>query len=208
MIAHFVDENWERRHLQLNICRLYGGHGGANIAAHILPILSDWGINDRIGYFITDNEAANGTAIDHILEVIEPTVKKIDRRRRWVRCLAHTLNLVAQAFLFGSDPERFEANVEGAELHNNTDELRKIWKDRAFIGKLADLIGYIRRSPKQRAEFERIKVDDGGDIKWLAVEDIEDEPQLEVKYSPLLIFLLTVCFSLLQTIRLGGTQPS
>jgi hypothetical protein len=109
--------------------------------------------------------------------------------------------------VFGSDPERFEANVEGAELHNNTDELRKIWKDRAFIGKLANLIGYIRRSPKQRAEFERIKVDDSGDIKWLAVEDIEDEPQLEVKNSLLLIFLLTVCFSLLQTIRLGGTQP-
>ena len=93
VIAHFVDENWERRHLQLNICRLYGGHSGANLAAHILPILSDWGINDRIGYFITDNEASNGTTIDHIIEVIEPTVKKADRRRRWIRCLAHTLNL-------------------------------------------------------------------------------------------------------------------
>ena len=153
VIAHFVDENWERRHLQLSMCRLYGGHSGENVAAHILQILCDWGINDRIGYFITDNEASNGTAIDHIIEVIEPTVKKTDRRRRWVRCLAHTLNLAAQAFLFGRDPELFVANVEGAELHNNMDELRMIWKDRAFIGKLTNIVGYIPRSPKQRAEF-------------------------------------------------------
>ena len=83
--------------------------------------------------------------------------------------------------MFGSDPERFEANIERAELHNNTDKLRKIWKNRAFIKKLMNIIGYIRRSPKQRAEFERIKVSDSGDIEWLAVEDIKDERQLEVK---------------------------
>ena len=99
------------------------------------------------------------------------------------------------------------ANVEGAELHNNMDELRMIWKDRAFIGKLTNIVGYIRRSPKQRAEFERIKVGESGDIEWLAVEDIEDEPQLEVKKLSLSsIFLLIICFSLLQIIRPGGTQ--
>ena len=56
MIAHFVDENWERQHLQLSMCWLYGGYSGANVATHILPILSDWEISNRIGYFITDNE--------------------------------------------------------------------------------------------------------------------------------------------------------
>jgi len=102
VIAHFVDENWERRHLQLSMSRLYGGHSGASLAAHIVPILRDWGIDDRIGYFITDNEAANGTAIDHILVAIEPTYKKTDRPMRWIRCLPHTLNLVAQVFMIQS----------------------------------------------------------------------------------------------------------
>jgi len=67
MIAHFVDENWERRHLQLSMSRLYGGHSGENLAAHIVPILRDWGIDNRIGFFITDNEASNGVAIDNVL---------------------------------------------------------------------------------------------------------------------------------------------
>ena len=181
VIVHFVDENWERRHLQLSMSRLYGDHSGANLAAHIVPILRDWGIDDRIGYFITDNEAANGTAIDHILGAIESTYKKADRPRRWVRCLPHTLNLVAQAFMLGHDPELFEANVQGTELTNDMTELQNLWRACGFIGKLVNIIHYIRRSPKQRVEFERIKVDECGDIEWLAAEDIEDEQQLEVR---------------------------
>ena len=76
VIAHFIDENWKRRYLQLSISRLYGGHSGANLAAHIISILRDWGINDRISYFITDNKAANNTAINNILGVIKPAYKK------------------------------------------------------------------------------------------------------------------------------------
>jgi hypothetical protein len=76
LIAHFVNENWERRHLQLSMSRLYGDYGGENVAAHIAPILREWGIDGQINYFITDNEAANGTAIDYILRAIDPSHKK------------------------------------------------------------------------------------------------------------------------------------
>ena len=181
MIAHFVDENWERRHLQLSMSRLYGGHSGENLAAHIVPILRDWEIDNRIGFFITDNEASNGVAIDNVLSTVETTYRKADRSKRWIRCLPHTLNLVAQAFLLGDDPESFALSVGLAELRNDPEELQELWRSRGFIGKLTNIIRYIRRSPKQREEFERIKVDESGDIEWLAVEDIEDEQQLEVR---------------------------
>lgn len=209
VIAHFVDENWERRSLQLSMSRLYSGHSGANLSAHIVPILRDWEINDQIGYFITDNEAANGTAIDHILGTIEPTYKKADRPKRWVRCLPHTLNLVAQAFMLGRDPELFEANVQGAELTNNMTELQNLWRACGLIGKLINIIRSIRRSPKQRTEFERIKVNECGDIEWLAAEDIEDEQQLEVRSQHISFILSANGFSsLLRITRLAGTQPS
>jgi hypothetical protein len=74
VIAHFVDENWERRHLQLSISRLYGGHSGENLAHYIVPILQDWGIALRFGYIITDNEPVNGTAVDHIIEAFKPEI--------------------------------------------------------------------------------------------------------------------------------------
>ena len=180
IIAHFVDENWERRHLQLSMSRLYGGHSGENLAAHIVPILRDWGVDGRIGFFITDNEASNGVAIDHILSMVETTYRKADRSKRWIRCLPHTLNLAAQVFLLGDDPESFAAGVGLAEFRNDLEELQELWRSRGFIGKLTNIIRHVRRSPKQREEFERIKVDESGDIEWLAVEDIEDEHQLEL----------------------------
>jgi len=193
VIAHFVDENWERRHLQLSMCRLYGGHGGENLAYHIVPILRDWGIASRLGYIVTDNEPSNGTAVDHILEALEPEIyrsiktkktKRAELRKRWIRCFAHSLNLISQAFLFGQDPEEFIIKTDGAELTGHLEELDRLWRTRGLIGKLSNIIRYIRRSPTQRAEFERIRVnDDNDDVYWIAVEEVEDNEQLEVSKS-------------------------
>ena len=207
VIAHFVDQNWERRHLQLSLSRLYGGHSGENVAAHVVPILRDWEIDGRIGHFVTDNEPSNGTTIDHILAAIDPTYKKADRSRRWIRCLAHTLNLVSQAFLLGENPEKFEARVVGAELVNDLDELEMLWRDRGVVGKLKNIVRYIRKSPKQRGEFERIKVTECGDIEWLAAEDVENERQLEVRGQYVSFILSANDFSSFSlTTRLAGTQ--
>lgn len=190
IIAHFVDENWKRRHLNLSMCRLYGSHSGENVGHHVVLVLRDWGIASRVGYIITDNEAANGTAVDNIFETLEPEVyrriktkkaRKTELRKRWVRCLAHTLNLISQAFLLGQDPEQFFLRTDMAELTGDLDVLTDLWRKRGFIGKLSNIVRYIRRSPKQRAEFERIRVtDDTGDVHWIAVEEVEDDEQLEV----------------------------
>lgn len=39
VFTHFIDENWERRYLQLSIFRLYNGYNGENLAYHMIPIL-------------------------------------------------------------------------------------------------------------------------------------------------------------------------
>ena len=53
---------------------LYSGHSDENIIYHIVPILRNWGIASRLGYIMTDNEPANGTTVNHILEVLEPEI--------------------------------------------------------------------------------------------------------------------------------------
>jgi hypothetical protein len=63
-----------------------------------------------------------------------------------------------------------------AELTGDLDVLTDLWRKRGFIGKLSNIVRYIRRSPKQRAEFERIRVtDDTGDVHWIAVDEVEDD---------------------------------
>ena len=60
-------------------------------------------------------------------------------------------------------------------------DLIELWRKRGFIGKISNIVRYIRRSPKQRAEFERIRVNDSTkDVYWIAVEEVEDDEQLEV----------------------------
>ena len=52
-----------------------------------------------------------------------------------------------------------------AELTGDLDVLTDLWKKHGFIGKLSNIVRYIRRRPKQRTEFERIRVtDDTGDV--------------------------------------------
>ena len=83
----------------------------------------------------------------HIFETLEPETyqsikpkkaKKAALRKRWVRCLAHTLNLISQAFLFGQDPEIFLMNTDGAELRGDLDVLIELWRKRGFIGKISE----------------------------------------------------------------------
>jgi hypothetical protein len=130
------------------------------------------------GYFI--NEAADGTGIESILSIVEPS-QISNPSKQWIRCLSHTLNLVAQALIHGEDPVSFEIIILGAEWRNNLETLWQIWRDCGFIGKLSNITTFSWRSQKQRTDFEGIEVDESGDIEWLAVQDIEDEQQLEVR---------------------------
>ncbi|SRR6266480_352079 len=102
---------------------LYGGHSRENLATYIILILRDWEIDNRIGFFITDNEASNGVVINHILGTVNITYKKADQPKRWIRYLPYTLNLITQAFLLSDNPESFIVNVELVELRNSFKEL-------------------------------------------------------------------------------------
>jgi hypothetical protein len=101
--------------------------------------------------------------------------------------------------LFGENLEIFEATVHGAELKNDPEELRQIWRERGFIGKLTNIIRSVWRSPKQRDMFESIKVDESGDIEWLVAK--------RSAYGHLLILSANLCSSSsLPITRLVGTQ--
>jgi hypothetical protein len=54
------------------------------------------------------NDSTNDTAIRAILKHLRPDIQDPDSRRVW--CLGHITNLAAKAFLFGKDPDSFEAN--------------------------------------------------------------------------------------------------
>ncbi|OAQ60851.1 restless-like transposase [Purpureocillium lilacinum] len=91
----FRDESSQPRKLVLGVPELRTRHFGHNVAAEILDVLDAYGIRDRIGYFTLDNLGFAAS-------------------RRRGRCFGHTLNLSAEALLFGHEVKAFEEQLSGA----------------------------------------------------------------------------------------------
>ena len=143
--------------------RLTGPHGGEDIAKVIIPTLQEYKVVDRLGVFIADNAESNDTAIREILHQLRPELQPKARRSR---CLGHIINLAAKAFLFGTSTKAFEAatsviNEDKAPVDSDAiKEAQKAWRNQGAIGKLHNLIIFIRGSPQRREVFKRKLVGD------------------------------------------------
>lgn len=115
---------------------LLGRHTGINYANVISNVLTHFNVSkERLGYFITDNAANNGTCIDYLST--ELNFKKEDR---WIRCAAYILNLVAQLILFRKDKDAYENDDS-----NIPDEERFLeeWRKEGPLGVLISILNSI-----------------------------------------------------------------
>lgn len=88
----------------LSAFELRGPHSGENIAEVVGEVLQDYSIMPgQIGRFTLDNAANNDTCITALAKTYEWGKDEVYTRR--LRCFDHSINLIAQAFLFGSDSE-------------------------------------------------------------------------------------------------------
>lgn len=159
IISHFIDSNGYRRTKLLAIRQLKGDHSGENISKHVLKVIREYRIRKQIGFFILDNASTNDTAVDHILCSLYPEMSEKARKRRRLRCLAHVTNLVAKAFLLGQKAEEVVDELLIAEHHFDLEKISRVWKKNGVLGRLQNLIRYIRLSPQRRQKFKRCAVD-------------------------------------------------
>jgi hypothetical protein len=67
------------------------------------------------------------------------------------------INLAAKAFLFGTEYDAFEKDIESAKEKSDLLQELKRWRKRGPVGKLHNIIVYICRSPQRRTKFANIK---------------------------------------------------
>ena len=107
---------------------------------------------DRIGYFVGDNATNNDTAMACLdRRIREEGGVGFDVEERRLRCFAHEMQIAVKGLLFGpkvKDLETYAATANVSEKEKA--EWMKLWW-RAFgaIGKLHNIIKYIRMSPKR-----------------------------------------------------------
>ena len=159
VIAFWVDTSGSVRHALLGLPRLLGAHTGQNQGQRLWEVISDYGIQQHLGYFCLDNASNNQTALRYIAEQHRSHATngiELKGSQRYVRCYGHILNLVVKVFLYGK---------KSAYLASNTDERRTIekenrdldrWRKVGPLGKLRNIIVWIRSSPQRREAFHKV----------------------------------------------------
>lgn len=149
LCAHFINIEGKAITTLLALPRQTGRHSGLNTAETISEIIASYGLQDKLGYFTTDNASSNKTCLDYIANE-----HGFERDKRWVRCSGHIFNLVGQAALFGSDSEAFAEAIETATLEEL--ELQH-WRKKGPIGKLHNIVYWVNRSPQRCERFEALQ---------------------------------------------------
>src|SRR5579871_6175834 len=159
--AHFIDKSGKQQTTILALRNLQDMHSGKNMAGVLLQIFNEYGIQNRIGYFMADNHEANDTCIDSLLQQLHPWMTAKQRKKRRLRCAGHIIDLCAHAFIMGKDAEKIAREMDAAMREGDLKKIGELWRKRGALGRLHNVIKYIRGSP-QRREFFGKQVCGGG----------------------------------------------
>jgi hypothetical protein len=78
-----------------------------------------------------------------------------DGRRRRGRCIGHTINLAANALLFGKHPDAFEEQLDGRSLMTTIE--CQHWRAKGPVGKLHNLVVDVCNVHQLYIFFERVQ---------------------------------------------------
>ena len=80
-----------------------------------------------------------------------------DIKHRRIRCYGHILNLAARGFLYGDNFESFEREAwDNERADDQPDQDNAYWRQRGAIGKLHNIVKFIRASPQRSERFKAI----------------------------------------------------
>jgi len=118
------------------------------ISATIQSILDRFKIPpQQLEYFVADNASENDRCVKDLEEAFG-----YQHGWRRIRCMGHVINLVARALLFGENPDGFEE--ENQESMVEIIKQQKQWRALGPIGKLHNVVVWIRSSAERQREFQ------------------------------------------------------
>ncbi|KAK5994467.1 hypothetical protein PT974_04942 [Cladobotryum mycophilum] len=130
--------------------------GGNEVQLTIISEFEDWGISTRLGTIVSDNASNNDTCLQYLFNILDPTMTLVEISERRMRCYGHILNLVARAYLYGENSESFEQESQVHTITDNLDNELNHWRKKGPIGKLHNIVRFIRASPQRSAQFKKI----------------------------------------------------
>ncbi|KJZ68601.1 hypothetical protein HIM_12010 [Hirsutella minnesotensis 3608] len=149
LTVHFLDDEGKFRTFLLGLPRIEGRHCGENLADRVSEIIHEYGFEDRVGYFVTDNAESNDTCLEDL-----GTELGFNKQHRRLRCCGHIINLVARSILFGTDADAFE---EDCQANKEIQDEVRLWRSRGPIGKLHNIVHWVERSGQRIERLHKLQ---------------------------------------------------
>jgi hypothetical protein len=116
VVAHFVDLDYNVRNRLIGLRVVNGRHTGENLQYHLHQVISDYGLQDLLGWLTFDNDETNDKAtrllFRKLLNLGDDAADRVRIERR-CRCWGHIINLIVKSFLAGDG--RKVVNAESIE---------------------------------------------------------------------------------------------
>jgi len=111
VVIHYIDSSYKNRTRLIALRHLSGSYCGENQAELLIEIIKEFELADRLGYFVADNAGSNDTCNECVFKELKFVLMSAQRSYRRLRCYGHILNLAANVYLWGKEPESFEAEI-------------------------------------------------------------------------------------------------
>jgi hypothetical protein len=157
IVCHYLDESHMRRLVVLGMRNTLGSHTSANMADHLLSVLQDFSISQKVTFFIADNATNNDKALS-VLAGYLPSMK-LDPVKQRLRCCSHIYNLMCKEILYGVDSDCLEDAFQASQatmtsvasfeaVINGGDEASKLtaWRKKGPVGKLHNTVIHIKEN--------------------------------------------------------------
>ena len=152
IVAHWTAEDYEVKTALLAIREVHEEHTGENIANVVYPVMKEYDIHTRFGYYVGDNATNNDTSLRFLDQHLRNDGYHgfdIDQCR--LRCFAHEMQLATKALLFGPKVKELEEYPATASVteEEKREYAKKKWRSFGAVSKLHNVVKYIHGSPQR-----------------------------------------------------------
>jgi hypothetical protein len=97
--AHWINKEWRLQSVLLDLVSIEGPHRGEELCEAFVDVCLEFGILTKLLAVTTDNASNNDTFLERLESICKQRGISFTKEDNHVRCMAHVINLAAQAFL-------------------------------------------------------------------------------------------------------------
>jgi hypothetical protein len=172
--AHWIDAEWQPRHVVLDVPPLLGSHEGENLCRTFTTTCRDIRVLPKLLGGTTDKAKNNDTFLANLETACQDQGIPFGCESTHVRCIAHVINLAVQDFLGALNSAALDSDMAYTEAYtadsDTTGNDTTGTNTAGFIARLRKLVIKVRSSPQRREEFTRVCKRAGASSKTLIVD--------------------------------------